>query len=285
MSSPKVWRGRVGGADACLTVPDQPPRCAVLVLAGSSGRIDEARVRTLSEVGAIALGLRWFGGEGQPSGICEVPLETFAPALDLLAAHDLPLVIVGASKGAEVALLLAVFDPRVRAVAAFAPTDVVWANIGTGRDGRDSPPRSSWSQAGRPLPFVPLVLEWQPDRDPPAFLGWYLRSRQVYAEEVAQARIALEQFDGHVLLVAGGDDRVWDSAPAARRIQAHRAEVGRPTTVVIHPHAGHRTPLPGEPPVAAGQAMQRGGTAVADGQLGAAAWTQLLATLDRLVDC
>lgn len=277
----EMRRERVGDAEAVVAVPvASSPRCAVLVLTGSSGRIDETRVRLLASAGAVAVGLRWFGGEGQPPGICEVPLESFTPALDLLAGYGAPLAVLGTSKGAEAACLLALADPRVSAVVAFAPTDMVWANIGAGRDGRAEPPRSSWTRAGQPLPFVPLASGWTAADDPPAYLGWYLQSRHIYLDRVQLATIPLEQFDGTVLLVAGDDDQVWDSAASAHRIRDRRTELGKTTTVVIGPGAGHRTLLPGETPAAAGHQMQRGGTRAADAALGVSAWTRLIAALD-----
>ena len=276
----ELRRKRVGDADAVVAIPVASPRCAVLVLAGSSGRIDESRVRLLASAGAVAVGLRWFGGEGQPPGVCEVALESFMPALDLLAAFGVPLAVLGTSKGAEAACLLALDDPRVSAVAAFAPTDVVWANIGAGSDGRDTPPRSSWTREGRALPFVPLASSWVAADDPPAYLDWYLQSRRIQADRVQLATIPLEQFDGTVLLVAGDDDQVWDSAASAVRIRDRRTAAGRTTTMVIGSDAGHRTLLPGETPAIAGHQMQRGGTQAADAALGVAAWNQLVATLN-----
>ena len=190
----ELRRERVGDAEAVVAIPAAwPPRYAVLVLTGSSGRIDEPRVRFLASAGAVAVGLQWFGGEGQPPGICEVPLESFTPALDLLAGYGAPLAVLGTSKGAEAACLLALTDPRLSAVVAFAPTDVVWANIGAGRDGRAEPPRSSWTRAGQPLPFVPLASGWTATDDPPAYLGWYLQSRRVYVDRVQLATIPLER--------------------------------------------------------------------------------------------
>jgi hypothetical protein len=56
--------------EGLLALPTgKQPRCAVLVLTGSSGRIATDRTRLLATHGAAAMSLRWFGGPGQPPGI------------------------------------------------------------------------------------------------------------------------------------------------------------------------------------------------------------------------
>jgi hypothetical protein len=72
--------------EGLLVVPASPSGTGVLVLSGSSGRIEVERDRLLADAGATALALRWFGGPGQQPGTFEVPLETFVSALDVLAA-------------------------------------------------------------------------------------------------------------------------------------------------------------------------------------------------------
>jgi len=97
-------------------------RPGVVVLSGSSGRIDRARARILADAGAVALAVGYFGGPGHPPGICEVSLETITAAVDALV--DLgcsPIGIVGTSKGAEAALLVAQRHPMVGAVVAPGP--------------------------------------------------------------------------------------------------------------------------------------------------------------------
>lgn len=101
----------------------------VLVLAGSSGRIDAVRARLLAAQGAIAESIRWFGGPGQPAAPFAVPIETFQRRVELLARECDRVVVVGTSFGAEAALVTAAHTPRVDAVAAFAPSDVVWAGV------------------------------------------------------------------------------------------------------------------------------------------------------------
>ncbi len=92
------------------------------------------------------------------------------------------------------------------------------------------------------------------------------------------ATIPVERI-AELLLVAGGDDRVWPAEEHARRIVARRASHGLPTSLVSDPAAGHRAILPGEPVVTAGMRMQRGGTEEADRRLGSAAWTAIKALL------
>jgi hypothetical protein len=136
----------------------------VVVLTGSSGRIDVDRARLFAETGVKALALRWFGGVGQSPGICEIPLETFCYATDYLISIGCQrIVFVGTSKGAEAALLVATIDPRVDVVVAISPTSVVWGNIGPEEDGIAWPERSSWSLKGLPLDFVPADPDWRPE--------------------------------------------------------------------------------------------------------------------------
>lgn len=254
-------------------VPDRPSGVGALVLAGSSGRVDTPRARVLAATGALAESLRWFGGAGQHDGPWEIPVELFLDRVEELRRDCDRVVVVGTSFGAEAALLAGSLSDRVDAVAAFAPSDVVWAGVTA--DGRMT---SHWTHQGRPLPFVPFVDDWEPDDDPPAYIGMYRHSRERFAERVDAAAIAVERIP-RVLLVAGGDDRVWPALQHADAIRDRRAAHGRSTTVVTDPQAGHRTVLPGEPVVAAGTRMRRGGTQEADRRLGLAAWPALRSLL------
>lgn len=151
----------------------------------------------------------------------------------------------------------------------FAPSDVVWAGVTA--DGRVT---SHWAYGGAPLPFVAFDDDWRPDEDPPAYVGLYRRSRARFADDVPAATIAAERIP-EVVLVAGGDDRLWPAVEHAQLIRDRRAAHGLATTLVTDRDAGHRAVLPGEPVVAAGARMQRGGTEEADRRLGRAAWAEI----------
>lgn len=251
----------------------------VLVLSGSSGRVEAGRADVFAAAGVTALTYRWFGGPDQPPGICEYPLEAFGLGVDRLAAQCDRVVLCGSSKTAEAFLLYAAHDPRVDAVVALAPSSVAWANVGPDRDGKLRPQRSSWTLGGAPVPFVPYDDDFVPPGDPPEHVDTYRHSLASYPDRVAAARIPVERFFGDVLLVAGGDDRVWPALDFAREVEARRAAYQLPSTVVTHPGAGHRVVLPGEQPAAGGQHMARGGSEAADRELGGLAWPHLLRVL------
>ena len=248
-------------------MPLRPNGVGVLVLAGSSGRVDADRARLLASIGAVTESIQWFGGPAQRPAPFEVPLEVFQARIAALAAQADRVVVVGTSFGAEAALLVASVTPAVAAVAAFAPSHVVWAGVRP-----DGTQTSHWTSGGGPVPFVPLAEDWQPGSDPPAFVDHYRRSlAAVSPAQRLAATIAVERIP-EVLLVAGGDDLVWPSVDAAQTITARRLAAGRHTEVVSLAGAGHRTILPGEPEVSGGMRMARGGTPDADRALGAMAW-------------
>ncbi|MBW8731212.1 MAG: hypothetical protein JF622_09575 [Terrabacter sp.] len=268
--------------DGVLVAPvDGGNGTGVLVLSGSSGRVERDRAQLLAGAGVTAaLTYRWFGGEGQPAGIWEYPLEAFAPAVASLGERCDRVVLMGVSKTAEAFLAYAADDPAVDAVVALAPSHVVWANVGAGPDGELRPQHSSWSRAGEPLPFVPYDDTAEPAGDPPAFTPVYTQSLRAAADRVVAATIPVERFFGDVLLVAGGDDQVWPSVTFAEAVLARRRALDLPTTLVTHPGAGHRVVLPGEPVPGGGQRMARGGTEAADRELGERAWPEIRRVLD-----
>src|SRR5256886_6857344 len=187
--------------------PAEQTGWGVVVLAGSSGRVDIARAKLFAALGAVCIALRYCGGERQPPGICEVPLLVFTRATDRLIEEGCERVAyVGTSKGAEAALLIATDDPRVRVVAAISPSCVVWANTGPGLDGVAWPQRSSWTRGGVPLPFIKYDETWRPERREGlvTYRSLYERSLQIAADNLSAATIPVEKAQAAIILVAAG---------------------------------------------------------------------------------
>ena len=261
----------LAGVEGVRWVPDSPSGAAALV--GSSGRVDSARGELLARQGVVAESIRWFGGPGQSEGPWDVPLELFLDRVADLSRVSDRVVVIGTSFGSEAALLTGAHSPHVTAVAAFAPSDVVWAGVRP-----DGSATSHWTQGGRALTCVDLIDDWEPDTDPPAFVGLYEECRRRSPDAVAAAAIPVERIQ-RLLLVAGGDDQVWPSLEMAGSIRRRRAEHGLGTTLVSDARAGHRTVLPGEAVVTGGVRMRRGGSEASDRRLGSHAWPHLMALL------
>ncbi|UYO96481.1 hypothetical protein OED01_12835 [Microbacterium sp. M28] len=259
---------RVDESDRHIAMPQHPTGAGVLVLAGSSGRIETDRADLFARHGIRAHAIRWFGGRGQRPVPHEVPLELFVDEIALLRDSCDRVAVLGTSFGAEAALLTAC-RTTLDAVIAVAPTSVVWPGM---LDGSWS---SHWTEDGVPLPWVPFVADWSATNDPPEFRGLYAQSLDRHGTEAA--RIPVERIAGDVLLVVGEDDRVWPSGRFADEIVARRAAAGLATDVRRHPLAGHRVPFPGEPVAQGGRRMARGGSPAADAELGALALGAVLA--------
>jgi uncharacterized protein len=263
-----------GGLQGTLLTPERTTGLGVVVLGGSSGRVDVARARLFAVKGAIALALRWFGGDGQPPAIYEVPLEAFRGATDsLLEAGCQTIAYVGTSRGAEAALLVAIDDPRIDAVVAISPSSVVWA-------GDTWPPRSSWTRNGTPLPFVHYDVEHMPvcEAGPVSYRRYFELSLARFSDEIPAASIPIEKARATVVLVAGGDDALWPSEVFAQSLADRLKATGKHPLLITHPEAGHRVLLPGET-TPRSTVNAHGGNDEADRALGLAAWNAISALL------
>jgi dienelactone hydrolase len=208
----------------------------LLVLGGSDGGISYARRlgRRLAKQGYGVLSLAYFGTSGLPRTLEEVPLEYFARALDWLRQH--PRVdrdrigLFGPSKGAEAALLIASFDPRVTCVVAAAPSSVVWQSLNFRTR---KAPKSSWTRDGAPLSFV----AYDRSKRFKSVTAMYASSLDC-AENNPAVRIPVERIEGPVLLFSGDRDALWPSQRMAEEILSRLADRSRGEHV-CYPGAGH----------------------------------------------
>jgi hypothetical protein len=267
-----------GETPGALATPASFNGLGVVVLTGSSGRVDLARATRFADGGAVAIALQWWGGVGQARGINEAPIEVFIRAVDRLVAEGCErIAILGTSYGAVGALLTAVHDQRVDVVIAISPSSVVWQNEGPGLDGSAWPPRSSFSWRGEPLPFV----VWDPRAFPPAgtirpsYRALFEKSLQTFAEDVSASTIPVERARADILLVAGAADALWPSDTFARMIVTRLQARGRRALIIEHPEAGHSPVFPDELRPSAPVERAWGGSPAADRALGATAWREI----------
>jgi BAAT / Acyl-CoA thioester hydrolase C terminal/Acyl-CoA thioester hydrolase/BAAT N-terminal region len=202
---------------------DSRPHPAVIVIGGSEGGLEPqiAQAALLASHGYVALGLAYFRAPGLPDSLVNIPLEYFEKAANWLVAQPgiagKRVAIMGWSKGAEGALLVAATYPKLfRAAIAYAPSSVVNFGLTYG----PGPQTSSWSLAGKPIPFAayPMSSFHYTPGGKVSFRSGYLGALE--APDAASAAIPVEHIAGPVLLISGTDDQIWPSSIYVQRIMA-----------------------------------------------------------------
>jgi dienelactone hydrolase len=261
------------------------PYPGVLVLSGSGGGIPEALASEIARHGFAALALAYFGVEDLPTELVEIPLEYSEKGLAWMGHSGLVagdrMSVLGISKGAELALLLASVTRSVKAVAAFVPSHVVWQGISYSSSQRST---SSWTSAGEPIPYVPYKLapDWarQASGRPIRLFDLY-SSSLADTEAVDRARIRVENIAGPIVLISGGEDHMWPSSFMADQIM-ERLRVSGFGYVYQHLKydlAGHFAGPPSSQ--SRPSVFDLGGTAEANLQAQANSWPKVLAFLNH----
>jgi dienelactone hydrolase len=278
------------GVHAHLFLPDEEPGVRhpmVVTLTGSEGGYDDLHAAMLASSGYAALAVAYFGSPGTPPELFEIPVETVERAVQWASRQPNidpeRIGVIGASKGAELALLSASLIPEIGAVVANAATDAV----GQGIDQRgQSRPTSSWTWRGKPLPFIRQV-------PPPEFTAQFSQHGPPYRLRILHeasrrdtaslhaAQIAVERINGPVLLISGEDDQLGPTVEATESIVARLAQhsFSHPVQHLRYAQAGHQILLPFLPtrPRNSGQFWAMGGTAEGYARADLDSWTRTLA--------
>jgi hypothetical protein len=173
-----------------------------------------------------------------------IPLEYFDKAIGWMENNEKirpdGIVVVGKSKGAELALLLASKHSEIVSVVAVVPSSVVWQGIP--KTFWPAPPvQSSWSLHGNPIPFVPW--DYSHGFNPFGSGGIHKLYQQSLTQKdaVEKASIEVEKIHGPILLISGHDDSLWPSEEMADAICTRLKGKGfnYPYTHLKYMNAGH----------------------------------------------
>ena len=213
-------------------------RTGLLMLTGSGGGYpDDAAARDLARAGYPVFAPAYFRDyQGNPSELEQkqlrnVPLEYIFKALDWLEARPEVradrVVLMGESRGAELALMIGSLRPDVAGVIAFSPLGQRWAAVGGGG--------AAWTLNGVSLPYVEGVYnratpmsQWTDILDGPADVR-------------NAAAIEVEHIHGPVLLISSRADALSPSTRMANDIEARLHANGFPYSVenVQYENASH----------------------------------------------
>jgi uncharacterized protein len=287
------------GLVGTLFCPSTPgPHPTVIALGGVGGGLREGGAEALASEGFAALALAYFGVEGLPHELVEIPLEYFERAIAWLKSQPEVdanrIALVGNSKGGELALLLgATYPEDVKTIIGYAPSAVVWQGITFDREAYYGGPRSPWSSRGEPVPFARFArhLPTEMVQMVGSYLGWQPIVGRVFYERalknevaMAAAEIAVEKIGGPLLLISGTDDQMWPSTRlsemAIERLKAHDHPF--PYEHLRYKGAGHMITLPNaEPPPSWSSRYEVGGTQEANEFANADSWTKVLGFLEK----
>ena len=194
--------------------------------------------------------------EGLPSRYVDIPVDQLQNVYDWLrhqpGVDDDRIGLYGYSRNAAYVLLAATRFDWVDAVAAIAPSDVVWEGWG---DQVALGTTSSYSWQGEPLAYVPYSENWYREmfkfgRGERGRLRIPMdEGRWENPRKVAAARIPVEHFSGAVFVAGGELDDLWSAGHMAQNIAERRAEAGLATQLLVFPDAGHGLIGDGQSPI------------------------------------
>jgi len=200
-------------ADFYCRRDDETNKLGVLFLGGAEGgKPNGSLAKLFAENGYPTLAVAYFKEKGLPESLQLIPLEYFDAPMEWMEHNKRMrpdgIVAVGASRGAELALLLASIKPAIKGVIALSPSSVVWFGLS-----KELPilPCSSWTHNGEPVPYIP----YEPGtKIVPGDMEAIYRNIQdslTDTDQVEKASIHVEQIQGPILLASGHDDKIWPS--------------------------------------------------------------------------
>ncbi|MFZ1990491.1 MAG: acyl-CoA thioester hydrolase/BAAT C-terminal domain-containing protein [Alphaproteobacteria bacterium] len=272
------------GLKALLFTPEDARRdIAIITLQGSGGGYLTAPAGALSGHRFISLALAWYAVPGLPADLVRIPIEYVERAINWLYARTQvkKIVLLGTSKGGELALLCGAYFPSVRAVIAYVPSGqtLPWRTEELGQV-------ACWTYRDKDLPWTAMDYS----RNPPPREGRFIirpgyESTLDDPAEIERTAIPIERTNGPILMISGGQDAMWPSSVFSQLAleRAKRLGFAHEITHLDYPEAGHAIGIPNQPRVPGkGDVFELGGTP-RDNALGSRdSWVKVLAFLDRL---
>ncbi len=213
------------GFKANYFAKDIAQRKASVILIGG-GQWGDYWAQQFANKEMVGLSLPYTGKEGLPKLPEEIDLEYFENAIKWLRKQPEvapnKIVLMGASRNAELALVIAsTFPEIVSGVVAYAPSSVSWSNTVLPYNSNELKP--SWKYKGVDVPYIPMDKISGNDSDK-IKMGEYWKNGLAKTDFVKQASIKVEKINGPMLLFSGNDDKVWPSSVMADMIEQRLKE-------------------------------------------------------------
>jgi pimeloyl-ACP methyl ester carboxylesterase len=206
----------------------------------TSGRWGKQRARFQAQ-GYALLALGYFGLPNTPENLDRIALEGVFAAIKAAQANPRVskscIIVLGGSKGSELALALASHYPEIDAVIGLMPADTVFPAHTQAMN------TSSWAMDGKPLTFVPMP--WSATWDfIKGDIGKVMNTMLAQTSLAQAAAISVEKVNGPILLISATRDEMWPSTMMSERAIQRLASAGfRYTAEHIPIEGDHGEPL------------------------------------------
>jgi uncharacterized protein len=203
-----------GGVQPVLFIGEGENQPLIVGLGGSEGGNAWASDRWKAtrdkfvRAGYAFLALGYFGADGTPEQLDRISIESIHQAiLDATKNTKIDrthIALIGGSKGAELALLMASYFNDIDCVVAMVPGHCVFPALTMGAS------TSSWTYQGTEVPFVPATWAAVPSMIKQDFR----RAFEIMLEDkeaVKKALIKIENIKGPILFVSAKEDEMWPS--------------------------------------------------------------------------
>lgn len=231
---------------------------SVILVPGSDGGVPIALANYIASHGYPTLALGYFGVDGLPSTLNQIPLEYFLNPINFLKNKFKKVILMGYSRGGELVLLLSSYFPNMMdGIIAHVPSSMVcggFPNINL----------PAWTFNNDPIqPFVNGLMDQSLDftesddlkeacrqgvipfhegtKEDPYEIVDLFKARQKTKSHLMQTMIPVENISCPLLILAGEDDKIWPSAEYGRniinRIKLNQSSIKR--KLMIYPQAGH----------------------------------------------
>ncbi|MDO5018596.1 MAG: acyl-CoA thioester hydrolase/BAAT C-terminal domain-containing protein [Lagierella massiliensis] len=214
----------------------------VICYGGSEGSPSFEEAERLAKEGYETFALFMFGMENQQKTLTKIPLEQFEEVISYIKQNvtdNLPITVMGASKGAEYALNLASKYEEIDNVILKAPSSYNFSGL----DFKDY--GSSWTYEGKELPYIDLkkssFATFAKTVIIPSIINSPISYKGTYDSAINkdilnyEKLIPVKDINANILIIAGGKDAMWNSSEMANIIKKQNENV----EVHIFKEAGH----------------------------------------------
>lgn len=216
----------------------------VVTFGGSEGGCYYDMAEHIAQNGFEVLALYYFGKYNQPSTLSNVPIEFFSEIINYIDQYCIsqkPLTVIAASRGAELAGVLAEYYSEINNLILFAPSAYRFQGANCFCE------LPAWTYNEEALPYIHSnsASIWEKNKlsiqcvlHLPIRQLSYNDSTIKNTMDLEKTRIKFELFKGRVLIFLGQDDGLWNSDRMSKVIQSefHKQENFK---IIAYPNVGH----------------------------------------------